>query len=740
MLKNIYNMGIADQVARTCVGILLAYLGFLKPDVINNNLLNTVVGVFGLLNIVSATARTCPVYLLINFSTRKDQSAERSVSVESNILDKSRQRLAATRLRIKLLLSVVIPMLILLIIFGSMLFDMNYNYKLSTISKNPDVASDVASNHLQIVKATSIGASEQALEATKTTIRMVEEGIKDVDLFYYHDSSGTPIESPFDKGLEQSALLTAIIELHQSGINAKDNQARGTLRIDQKIYIWSVMNAGPSDRWFTSIIPSPTGYTVYGQLFSPELIVIFIAMVLMSTWASAYIIRKFLSSIESSAQQLQHRTLHDPLTGLPNRLSIEGVISKRMASLNENTECIALLMLDIIDFRDINDTLGYALGDKLLVEIGNNLSEIDPDNIDVVIMGGDVFCLVCKTDLNRLSVSRLSNEVHDSLEQLHYLDDVPVAVQIRVGVSFYPTDSTQVGELIRCSDIALAEAKTLRLKDCYFQREQDTHSIRKLTLLARLRTAIEQEELTLVYQPKIDIQNNQLVGVEVLVRWTDEQYGAVSPVEFVTWAEKSGLIDKLTRWVLTAAERQCREWRDRGYVVPFSVNLSPTNLYDSELIPLVAKLIDKGSFGNGMLELEITENAVMEDPEKALQTMKMLNNMGVSFAIDDFGTGLSSFTYLRKFPVNNLKIDRAFIQDVDENDKDAILLQSMINLGHGLGCVVTAEGVEEQESFDRLKEFGCDHVQGFLVCKPLTADKLIRWLDTSDWLSIRSAA
>lgn len=731
-------MGIADQVARSCLGIFLVYLGFFNPDVINNNLLNVIVGGFGLLNIVSATARICPAYLLINFSTRKDQSNERLDSVESNILDNSRQELAATRLRIKLLLSVVIPMLILLIIFGSMLFDINHYHKLSTISKNPDVASDVASKHLQIVKDT--GAREQALEATKTTIRMVQEGIKDVDLFYYHDSSGAPIASPFDKGLEQSALLTAVTELHQVGINTKDNQARGTLLVDQKNHIWSVVNAGRPDRWFTSVMPSPTGYTVYGQLFSPELIVIFIAMVLMSAWASAYIIKKFLCSIESSAKQLQHLTLHDPLTGLPNRLSIEGVITKRMASLNEDTECIALLMLDIIDFRDINDTLGYALGDKFLVEIGNNLSEIDPDNIDVVIMGGDVFCLVCKTDLNRLSVSRLSNEVHDSLEQLHYLDDVPVAVQIRVGVSFYPTDSTQVGELIRCSDIALAEAKTLRLKDCYFQREQDTHSVRKLTLLARLRTAIEQEELTLVYQPKIDIQNNQLVGVEVLVRWTDEQYGAVSPVEFVTWAEKSGLIDKLTRWVLTAAERQCREWRDRGYVVPFSVNLSPTNLYDSELIPLVSQLINKGSFGNGMLELEITENAVMEDPEKALQTMKMLNNMGVSFAIDDFGTGLSSFTYLRKFPVNNLKIDRAFIQDVDENDKDAVLLQSMINLGHGLGCVVTAEGVEEQESFDKLKEFGCDHVQGFLVCKPLTADNLVRWLDTSDWLSIRSAA
>lgn len=739
MLKDIYNMSGADRLFRTFLGVLLAYVGFFKPEIIGNNLLNIIVIGFGLMNIVSSIFCICPAYLLVNFSTKKSESTELEADTNTKVLKDSQQLQAASRLRLKLLLSVVIPMATLLVIFCDMLLDMSLKHKLSDISRSSDYASSVASHYLAM--DTQAASDKKDIRVTEQTAQLlVQNGIKDAELFYFHDAAGVPANSPFDKGIEQSRKVNAISELHAKRNHLKDTPTRGTLSIDEKRYVWSSISAGLPNRWFTSLTPGPAQKTMYSQLFVPELIVIFFAMVVMSTWTSAYIIKKFLVSIENSARQLRHRTLHDALTGLPNRLSIEGIIEKRMASLNETSECIALLIIDIIDFRHINDTLGNSFGDKLLVEVANHLRVIDPENTDVVRLGGDVFCLVCTTDVDRLSVKRLSDQVHESLERTHNLDEVPVAVQLRVGVSFYPTDASKVEDLIRCSDIALAQAKSLRLKDCYFQREQDTHSLRKLTLLARLGSAIEQDVLTLVYQPKVDIQRNCLVGVEVLVRWHDEQYGMVSPIEFVTWAERSGLIDKLTRWVLIAAERQCSQWCDRGYVVPFSVNLSPTNLYDNELIPLVSRLIKNGRFSDGMLEFEITENAVMEDPDKALQTMNKLNELGVSFAIDDFGTGLSSFTYLRKFPVNNLKIDRAFIQDVDENDKDAVLLRSMINLGHGLGCVVTAEGVEEQESYEKLKSFGCDHVQGYLVCKPMAADDFVMWMDSSGWLSADSAA
>ena len=738
MLNKLYNMGKADRIFRSVFGISLIYLAFFMPSIVNNSLLNIIVGLFGLMNVVSSIFRICPAYLLVSFSTNGTASEKIMPAVDPVSLDGTYKIKAVSLLRMKLLLSVVIPMFMLLMIFSSMLLDKAYELELSAVSKSADVASEEAIAHL--TSQASEEVKDNLPEAEKTALIVVQAGVKDAELFYYHDSSGKTVGSIFDKGVNQSELLHAVTELHHSGESLENNKFRGVLTINQKDYVWSTINAGQPDRWFTSITPCAGDHSLHSQLLTPELIVIFMAMIILSIWASAYIIKKFLVSIESGAKQLQKQALQDPLTGLPNRLSIEGVIANRLATLDDKTESIALLLVDIIDFRDINDTLGFELGDKLQIEIGKNLSEIESENVDVISMGADVFCLVYKTDQNRLSASRLSNEVHDKLERSHYLDGVPVAIQVRIGVSFYPTDAATVPELIRCADIALAEAKSLRLNDCYFQHELDTHSIRKLTLLARLRTAIEEDELTLVYQPKVDIQNNSLVGVEVLVRWHDEQYGSVSPVEFVNWAEKSGLIDKLTRWVLTTAEKQCREWRDRGYVVPFSVNLSPTNLYDGELIPLVTRLINKGSFGNGMLELEITENAVMEDPERALQTMNMLSKLGVSFAIDDFGTGMSSFTYLRKFPVDNLKIDRAFIQDVDASDKDAILLKSMIQLGHGLGCVVTAEGVEEQESMDKLKAFNCDHVQGFLVCKPLPADQFTKWMDTSGWLGIRCAA
>lgn len=641
-------------------------------------------------------------------------------------------------LRVKLLLSVMLPMFTLLVIFGKISFDAAHQRDMSELSKTTDVAAAAVHAYLALNKKAI--PDWKVSDAENTAKLLVKNGTANSEVFLLHDQKGRLIDSPFNVGVDRVSLLNAISEIHGASALGSEEEKRGMLMVDEKLYIWSTSKGIGREQWITSVLESPDDHTVSKQLFSPKFVLMILFVIVMSIWTSAYVIKKFLDNIESSAKELEYQTLHDPLTGLPNRLSAQRMITERINSVDESSEYVALLMIDVIDFREINDTLGHALGDRLLVKIGQLLKEIDTEDTEMIRMGGDVFCMVCTTKHDCLYASRLTNLIHDQFSGSHYLDDIPIAVQLRVGVSFYPSDAKSTDALIRCSDIALAQAKSMRLNNFNYQDEIDTHSLRKLTLLARLRNAIDQDQLTLVYQPKIDIQQQRIVGVEVLVRWFDDQYGAVSPAEFVGWAERSGLVNNLTRWVLRTAEKQCFEWCSKGYRIPFSINISPTNLYDAELIPLVSRLITKGCFGDGMLELEITENAVMEDPDKALQTMNILKKMGIPFAIDDFGTGLSSFTYLSKFPISNLKIDRAFVLDVDESDKDAVLLRSMINLGHGLGCVITAEGVEDQESMDTLKELNCDYVQGYYICHPLPADQFMSWMDGCNWTPVKNAA
>lgn len=731
-------MGTVDRVTRFCFGCGLGYLGLFKSAVIDDALLNFIIVTFGCMNVLSALFRICPAYLLVNFSTAKPTAEAKAAGhplETSSLIEHSGE---IVKLRRKLKLSVALPMLALLGIFGSIVVDLDHQFELSTITRKTDLASAIASNYLSSQSNTIAHTGYQQDKDIAQSI--LDNSLASTPVFFLHDSTGRIIPSAFDKGVGNSAILAQAQALIAANSLKSDATTRGVINIAGKNYIWASYPVGLSDRWFMALTPNSRHMTLSDQLFSSRFLVIILAVVWLAIWSSTYVVRKFIDKMEDNARTLNHRTLHDALTGLANRVKVSQLVMQRAQSLKPGKESIVLLLIDLVDFRDINDTLGYKLGDQLLIQVAGQLKGIATPKTDIGRMGGDVFCLMAVTQIDRIQASRLSNAVHDTLEHIHELNGIPIAVQARIGMAFYPSDSEGADELIRFADIALAQAKAQRLKDCYYQHEQDTHSIRKLTLLARLRTAIEQDELTLVYQPKVDIAAHTLVGVEVLVRWNDSQYGQVSPVEFVTWAEKSGLIDKLTRWVLTAAEKQCREWRNRGLSIPVAINLSPTNLYDTELVSLLTRLIEHGSFGNGMLELEITENAVMEDPEKALQTMLLISKMGVSFAIDDFGTGLSSFAYLRKLPVSNLKIDRAFIMDTDESDRDAILLRSMIELGHGLGCVVTAEGVEDQSSMDKLRTFGCDYVQGYFVGKPMSADLFLRWLESSDWVPVSKAA
>lgn len=431
---------------------------------------------------------------------------------------------------------------------------------------------------------------------------------------------------------------------------------------------------------------------------------------------------------------------YDSLTGLRNRTGLDEVLQKHIDETDDMKNGFAVILVDLARFRYINDTLGYEWGDQLLIEVAKRLKDISSEFHDVIRVSSNVFCIICPCEHNRANASRVANRIQDCIEAQRQLGDIPLNMQTRIGMAFFPLDSTSGPELVRLADIALSQAKKNNSRLSYYQAANDSHSVRQLTLLAGLRTAIEEDQLSLVYQPKVDIQAGTFVGVEALVRWSHPTYGFISPIEFVSWAEKSGLIDKLTVWVLRSAENQSRLWKNDGYHIPIAVNLSPVNLRNETLTELIEKMVTNGNFDQGLLEVELTENAVMEDPVKSLQTMEFFQHLGVPIAIDDFGTGLSSFTYLRRFPVSNLKIDRSFVMDTKTEDRDAVLLRSMIELGHNLGCVVTAEGVEDQVTLEMLKKYGCNYVQGYGVCRPVSAQDVIDWYIASDYQEHQLAA
>lgn len=740
MLKKTCNMGTADRIARFVVGVFLVYIGFINSGLIGDSLLNVAVGAFGVANVISAMLGICPAYLLVNISTLGARASS-GIAQEEQICPVAATQPAVADsepLRRKLLLSVVMPMLFLLGVFGWTVFNHNVQLEFTELSKTQDAAAQLVEQFIESSDEERPNASQQLASAAGRVL--LGNLLADTGVFMLHDAQLNRIPMIFEKGTDHQYVVDALRDEIGPFNDLGNGYKRGMMAVGDDRFLWSTTQLANKTQWITAVWQKPELHSVYSQLFSTRFMVIVLTLAWMAIWSAFYIVRKFADNVEDNSRQLYLKSLHDSLTGLPNRLKIEAVISAHAQQFKRDKECLVLMMVDLIEFRDINDTLGHVIGDELLTRVASLLQELENDKTTVLRMAGDVFCLVSVTSQNRMDTCLLVNTVHDKLEQTHELNGIPIAVQARVGLSSYPVDSTNPQDLVRLSDIALAQAKRQRVKDCFYQYEQDTHSVRKLSLLSRLRTAIEQDKLTLAYQPKVNILDNSLAGVEVLVRWTDEEYGPVSPVEFVTWAEKSGLIDKLTRWVVVTAEKQCQLWRDQGFSIHFAINLSPTNLHDEKLLPLISDLVKNGCFGNGMLELELTENAVMEDPDKALETMNVLSKLDVSFAIDDFGTGLSSFTYLRKFPVTNLKIDRAFVMDVDESDRDAILLHSMVKLGHSLGCVVTAEGVEDQSSLERLRSFNCDHVQGYHVCKPLPADQLMNWLSNSDWTTERKAA
>ena len=429
---------------------------------------------------------------------------------------------------------------------------------------------------------------------------------------------------------------------------------------------------------------------------------------------------------------IEYMAHYDRLTGLPNHAFFEEHTRRALMEARSFDRRLASIIVDLNRLRDVNDAFGFHHGDHVLKEVGVRLSRILRSGALLARMRGDEFAVLCAvtgTD-DAMAVAR---EMVDVLDVPFNIGGIMIDIVSTVGISMYPEHGKDGSQLMRRADVAMNDAKKSAKRYALYRSEQDEHRAQRLAMVGELRHAISTNQLTLYYQPKVNIVDGQISGLEALVRWVHPERGIVPPDEFVGLAEQSGLIKPLTDWVVTQALRQSAMWRRDGLALPIAVNLSAHNLRDPGFVKKLEQSLCEFEARPDWIELEITEGAVMEDPASALEILKGLREIGITLSIDDFGTGYSSLGYLKKLPVDAVKIDKSFVIDmIDDQDSEAIV-RTTINLGHELGLKVVAEGVESRRALDRLAGLGCDVAQGYFISRPMPERDLYRWFEHSSW-------
>jgi diguanylate cyclase (GGDEF)-like protein len=430
---------------------------------------------------------------------------------------------------------------------------------------------------------------------------------------------------------------------------------------------------------------------------------------------------------------------HDSLTRLPNRTCLYHFIEKQMPSV-PGGQSLALLLIDLDRFKEINDTLGHSFGDHLLRKIGDRLSQLfSGSNAQIARLGGDEFAICLPVVENKDEALSVANAVLRSIASMGEIDGISLAVSASIGVSLYPQQAPDLSTLMRFADVAMYYAKSHYQGVALYDGDIDPHSQQRLELMGALGRAIQAQQLVLYFQPKINLQDNQIYAFEALVRWQHPELGLIPPSEFIPLAEMSSLIYPLTRWVLENSISQCQAWRRMGYSLGVAVNLSVRNLMDERIVGDLRKMLVLYNLPADALELEITESMIMHDPERALEVLEQLADLGITLSIDDFGTGYSSLAYLKRLPVRTLKIDYSFVCGMLQDKQDQIIVHSTINLAHNLGLYVVAEGVESAEVWAELKQLGCDAAQGFYLGVPMPALDSLEWLNQGNWCPPRTS-
>ena len=439
---------------------------------------------------------------------------------------------------------------------------------------------------------------------------------------------------------------------------------------------------------------------------------------------------QLVDQLRDEVAQREHEALHDALTALPNRVMFD-LQTRRAVGESDDDRLVAVALLDIDHFKEVNDTLGHHHGDALLEALARRLDELAHERGLVVSrLGGDEFAVLITGAATADEIGELVAEVKSTIEESVEIASVPVDIAASVGVAVLDRAVAGVdgSTLLRQADVAMYIAKRQHRGIVFYDRADDPYSPKRLSLAADLRHAVERGEIEAYFQPEIDLHTGDVISVEALARWTHAEHGAIVPDQFIPIAEQSGLIRDLTYLMLEQSLTRIRQWRSHGFDLHVAVNLSVRCLSDEHLVERVMRHLELAGLGPSCLTLEVTEGTIMADPEHAHAVLGRLHDQGIRLSIDDFGMGYSSLAQLKRMPVGQLKVDRSFVTYVSEDNDDAAIVKSVTDLGHNLGLEVIAEGVENRVTLDKLIDLGCDSVQGFFLARPMSADQTLTWL------------
>ncbi|MDD7794196.1 putative bifunctional diguanylate cyclase/phosphodiesterase [Clostridium sp. 'White wine YQ'] len=439
-------------------------------------------------------------------------------------------------------------------------------------------------------------------------------------------------------------------------------------------------------------------------------------------------LKKQYDELVEKDEKIKYLVNHDRLTKLCNK----SYLIKRLCGIvdSENkTKKFALLFLDIGDFKNTNDILGHHYGDQLLILIAQKLRKIKDDKCSVYRWGGDEFIVLFDNYKEKTEVIALAESVINNINDEFKIGGKKVYVSLNIGIAIYPYDGTDINNIIKNSEVALYEAKKLGKNKYRFYDKMLFEKIYRKDILEKyLRNSIKNNELSIKYQPQYNVESRKIIGYEALLRWNSKELGEISPVEFISVAEDSGLIISLGEWILREACRQNSKWIEKGIKNIIAINISPIQFEQRDFVEIVRNVLEENNLEPEQLELEITETALIKSLDRSIKTLEKLKKLGVKVSLDDFGTGYSSLNYLKNLPIDNLKIDKSFINDIAISDNSKHILTGIIQLAHMLNLKVIAEGIETDEQYEILKKINCDIAQGFLLSKPISKNEIEKLL------------
>jgi diguanylate cyclase (GGDEF)-like protein len=424
----------------------------------------------------------------------------------------------------------------------------------------------------------------------------------------------------------------------------------------------------------------------------------------------------------------EYQAFHDHLTGLPNRLLFRLQLGDAIEEAAANGGRLAVMLMDLDHFKEVNDALGHHVGDRLLAAVGPRLAETIREEDLMARLGGDEFGVLVRDVADDATAIGIADRLIEGLHHPVTVDELDLDVSASIGISFYPDHASDADTLLRHADVAMYASKETGTTFEVYDGSIDTHKPELVKLVSQVRPAIDDEQFRMYFQPKIRLSDGRVAGAEALIRWHHPTLGRLSPAAFIPMVEKTVLLQPLTHWALNDVLRVWRRWSDEGIKIPVAVNVSPRTLLDQDFPQVVGNLLARWGVPPRYLRLELTENFLVADSGRSDAVLNGLSQVGVGLSIDDFGTGFSSLSYLKRLPIEEIKIDRSFVSHMMERVEDFTIVRATVELGRNLGLRVVAEGVQDRDTFDRLGDFGCDEAQGFYIARPLEPEDFWRWL------------